>query len=57
LLGHKDVSTTYDIYVHFIDNIVEDSVEILNVGLPEKLPEKNLKIKNNITKLKNVNNN
>jgi|GEM_PF-1380812 len=43
LLGHKDVSTTYDIYVHFIDNIVEDSVEILNASLPEKLSEKNLR--------------
>jgi len=31
LLGHKKVSTTYDIYVHFIDNVVCDSVQVLNV--------------------------
>ncbi len=54
LLGHKDVSTTYDIYVHFIDNVVEDSVAILNTGLPEALPEKNLKKKENIVKLQKV---
>jgi len=43
LLGHKDVSTTYDIYVHFIDNIVEDSVQVLNNGLPETLSDKSRK--------------
>ncbi len=59
LLGHKDVSTTYDIYVHFIDNIVEDSVQVLNTGLPETLPKKsrkgerkNRKTKVNIIELK-----
>ena len=40
LLGHKDVSTTYDIYVHFIDNIVADSVQVLNFGTPDRLPER-----------------
>ncbi|AGC67407.1 tyrosine recombinase XerC-like protein [Thermoclostridium stercorarium subsp. stercorarium DSM 8532] len=54
LLGHKDVSTTYDIYIHFIDNVVEESVKVLNEGLPEKLPEKNQKPKDNITPLKKV---
>jgi integrase len=43
LLGHKDVSTTYDIYVHFIDNMVEDSVQVLNGEIPETLPEKSRK--------------
>lgn len=43
LLGHKEVSTTYDIYVHFIDNVVEDSVQVLNEGIPEKLPSKSRK--------------
>jgi integrase len=43
LLGHKKVSTTYDIYVHFIDNMVEDSVQVLNIGLPESLPDKSRK--------------
>ena len=43
LLGHKDVSTTYDIYVHFIDNIVEESVQVLNSGIPENLPTKSRK--------------
>ncbi|MCX7842863.1 MAG: tyrosine-type recombinase/integrase [Clostridia bacterium] len=52
LLGHKDVSTTYDIYVHFIDNVVENSVQVLNQGLPDKLPEKNRKKKDNVTNLK-----
>lgn len=52
LLGHKDVSTTYNIYIHFIDNIVEDSVQILNSGIPETLPEKSKKKRNNVTKLK-----
>lgn len=50
LLGHKDVSTTYNIYVHFIDNIVEESVQILNVDLPENLPE-NRKKKDNLVAL------
>jgi len=52
LLGHKDVSTTYDIYVHFIDNIIEESVQVLNDGLPETLPKKTKKKPNNITELK-----
>jgi integrase len=43
LLGHKDVSTTYDIYVHFIDNIVEDSVQVLNDDIPNDLPSKSRK--------------
>lgn len=50
LLGHKDVSTTYNIYVHFIDNIVEESIEILNADLPETLPNKNKK-KDNVVAL------
>jgi hypothetical protein len=54
LLGHAKVSTTYDIYVHFIDNTLEDSVQILNTGLPDKLPEMNRKKKDNVTKLKKV---
>lgn len=54
LLGHKDVSTTYDIYVHFIDNIVEDSVQLLNAGLPETLPEKSRKKKDNVVDLPNA---
>jgi integrase len=49
LLGHKKVSTTYDTYVHFIDNTVEDSVAILNIGLPETLPEKSRKKKDNVS--------
>jgi len=44
LLGHKDVSTTYDIYIHFIDNIVEESVQVLNFGTPDLLP-KNIRIR------------
>ncbi|HEY9060992.1 MAG TPA: tyrosine-type recombinase/integrase [Pseudobacteroides sp.] len=41
LLGHAKVATTYDIYVHFIDNIVSESVQVLNTdSIPEKLPEK-----------------
>ena len=43
LLGHKDVSTTYDIYVHFIDNLVEDSVQVLNDEIPDMLPKKSKK--------------
>lgn len=43
LLGHKDVSTTYDIYVHFIDNIVEESIQVLNANIPGVLPTKCLK--------------
>ena len=52
LLGHKDVPTTYNIYVHFIDNMVDDSIEVLNVDLPEQLPEKKEKKKDTVTKLK-----
>jgi len=54
LLGHKDVSTTYDIYVHFIDNIMEESVQVLNEGLPDKLPDKKAKKNDNVTQLKKV---
>lgn len=56
LLGHKDVSTTYNIYVHFIDNIVDDSVQVLNADIPKKLPEKSKKKKkkDNVAKLKKV---
>ena len=52
LLGHKDVSTTYNIYIHFIDNVVEESVQILNDGIPEKLPKKTKKKESNVVKLK-----
>lgn len=51
LLGHKDVSTTYDIYVHLIDDVIEESVQILNDGLPETLPEKSRKKIDNVTNL------
>jgi len=44
LLGHAKVSTTYDIYVHFIDSMVKDSVEVLNAGTPETLPNKTKRI-------------
>lgn len=57
LLGHKDVSTTYDIYVHFIDNIVEESVQVLNTGIPESLPTKSRKgekKKDNVVDIKKV---
>jgi len=42
LLGHKKISTTYDIYVHIINNAVEDSVVVLNsdIKTPESLPKK-----------------
>ncbi|MDP4116196.1 MAG: tyrosine-type recombinase/integrase, partial [Bacteroidota bacterium] len=41
LLGHKKISTTLDIYVDFIDNIIEESVQVLNndVKVPNILPE------------------
>lgn len=54
LLGHKNVSTTYNIYVHFIDDVVEESVQILNEGLPESLPEKSRKKIDNVSALKKV---
>jgi integrase len=54
LLGHKEVSTTYDTYVHFINSIVEDSVQVLNSGIPETLPVKSRKKKENIVNLKNI---
>lgn len=42
LLGHAEVSTTYDIYVHIINDVVENSVEVLNtdINIPENLPKK-----------------
>lgn len=49
LLGHAKVSTTYDIYVHFINNAVEEAVQLLNdenTNLPEKkVPIKRAKAK------------
>lgn len=44
LLGHSKVSTTYDIYVHFIDGMVEESIAVLNANSPESLPEKTRRI-------------
>jgi integrase len=52
LLGHKKVSTTYDIYVHLIDDVVKKSVKVLNTGKLAKLPEKSRKKKDNVRKLK-----
>lgn len=42
LLGHAKVSTTYDIYVHIINDVVEDSIDVLNTDIvtPESLPQK-----------------
>ncbi|NTV90049.1 MAG: site-specific integrase, partial [Clostridiales bacterium] len=54
LLGHKDVSTSYDFYVHFIDNVVEDSVQVLNEDLPEVLPGKSRKGEKKNKKSNNV---
>jgi integrase len=51
LLGHKSVSTTYDIYVHFIDDVVEDTVQSLNEDIPHDLPKKEAKKKKNVTKI------
>lgn len=48
------VSTTYDICVHFIDSVVEDSVQVLNAGLPDKLPEKSKKKLDNVSDMKKV---
>ena len=55
LLGHKDVSTTYNIYIHFIDNVVEESVQILNEGIPDKLPDKTQSKNHNVIELKKAN--
>jgi len=53
LLGHKDVATTYDIYIHFIDDTIDKSVQVLNTDIPKELPEKRgKKKKDNIAKLK-----
>lgn len=56
LLGHAEVSTTYDIYVHFIDNVIEESVNILNtdINIPETLPQKSNKKTDNVVGLKKV---
>lgn len=43
LLGHAKVSTTYDIYVHFINDAVEEAVQLLNddsISLPTKKTRK-----------------
>jgi len=56
LLGHKSVKTTCDIYIHFIDNIVDESVQVLNDGIPEDLPDKTAKKKkDNVVELKKAN--
>jgi integrase len=55
LLGHASVSTTYDIYVHFINNVISDSVNLLNtdINIPEQLPKKSKKkITDNVKELK-----
>ncbi len=52
ILGHKKVSTTYDIYVHFIDDIKENSVQVLNEGLPDNLPKREIHKKDNVIELK-----
>jgi len=57
LLGHAKVSTTYDIYVHFIDDVIETSVNLLNTDIttPALLPKKTIKKPDNVKKLKKVN--
>jgi integrase len=40
LLGHSSVKVTYDTYIHFITDIVEDSVKVLDVGIPTSLFQK-----------------
>lgn len=37
-LGHKDVTTTYDIYVHLIEGAKNTAVQVLNDGIIEHLP-------------------
>jgi integrase len=56
LLGHAKISTTYDIYVHFINNIVTDSVNLLNSDIytPDMLPKKSKKKVDCKSDLKNV---
>lgn len=55
LLGHKDVSTTYDIYVHFINDVVEDAVQVLNEDIPAQLPSKSKKGERKSKKVVNLN--
>lgn len=54
LLGHKDVTTTYNIYVHFIDNMVENSVQLLNKDIPKELPEKETYNKNKLSNILSI---
>lgn len=56
LLGHKKVSTTYDIYVHIISDVVEDSIDILNTDIktPEALPKKSNSKPNSIRELRKL---
>lgn len=56
LLGHSKVSTTYDIYVHFINNIIEESVQLLNddIKVPETIPEISRKRLNNAVPIKKI---
>ncbi len=44
LLGHKSVTTTYDLYIHFIDDSTADAVQLLNHLAPEAPKKNNLKI-------------
>jgi len=54
LLGHAKVSTTYDIYVHIISDLVENSIDVLNTDIetPKDLPRKSNSKRNTIIKLK-----
>lgn len=42
LLGHSKISTTYDIYVHIINDVVEESIGVLNTDIktPGILPKR-----------------
>ena len=56
LLGHAKVSTTYDIYVHIINDVVEDSIDVLNTDIkaPEALPIRSNSRPDSIRELKKL---
>jgi integrase len=56
LLGHAKVSTTYDIYVHIINDVIEESIEALNndIKTPGALPKRSNSKPDNIRELRKL---
>jgi integrase len=56
LLGHAKISTTYDIYIHIINDVVEESIDVLNTDIktPQTLPKRSNSKPNSIREMRKL---